>query len=100
MLRRRASHPRKPICTVIRNANRPGLFAEPNERSVAQRESRAIENVELLKQQKRDRLAEIERSPADPAEEIAGIEFGNAGTDSREVVRGHDHGWFQRARQQ
>jgi len=70
VLRRRASHPRKPICTVIRNANRPGLFAEPNERSVAQRESRAIENVELLKQQKRDRLAEIERSPADPAEEI------------------------------
>ena len=34
------------------------------------------------------------------AQDIAGIIFGNARADLRELVGGHDHGWLQRTGQQ
>ena len=69
---------------VVRHRDRSGLLAELDERLVAQREARLIEGVEVFEHQQRDRLAEIE-GVRRRAEEIAGIERGNARADLREI---------------
>jgi hypothetical protein len=71
--------------------DRAGFLAEPNESSIAKSQPRLIEGVEFFKDQECDRLAEIERRLADRAKQIAGIEFGNAGADLREVFRRRHH---------
>src|ERR1700730_5482479 len=68
-----------------------GFLAQLHESSIAQREPRLIEGVELLEDQQSHRLAEIQRRLADWAEQVAGIEFGNAGADLGEIGRGHHH---------
>jgi hypothetical protein len=67
---------------------------------VAECEPRLIERVEVLEDQHRHRLAQVEGRFAHRAQEVAGVIFGNARADSREVVGGHDHGWLERAGQQ
>jgi len=67
---------------------------------VAQRQPGLIERVEILEDQQRHRLTQVERRLAHWAEEVAGIEFGDARAGSRKVGGGHDHGWLQRAGQQ
>jgi hypothetical protein len=66
-----------------------GFLAEFYKCAVAQREARPVERIELLEDQQRHRLSHIERRLADRAEQIAGIEFGNAGADLGEVFRRH-----------
>ncbi len=95
----RAGHAREAIRAVVRHRDGAGFLAELHERPVAQREPRLIEGVERLEDQQRHRLAEIERRLADRAEQIAGIELGNAGADLREIGRRHHHRRLERAAQ-
>ena len=75
------------------------MLAEFHERAVAELEPRLIERVERLEDQERHWLAHIERRLAHRTEQVAGIEFGRAGSDFREVRRGHHHRRLQRAAQ-
>ena len=95
----RASHPRESKLAVVRHFDRAGFRPEFQNSLVAQREPRLIERVEVLEDQHRHRLPQVERRFAHRAQEVAGIIFGNARADSREVVGGHDHGWLQSAGQ-
>ena len=79
--------------------NGSGLFAEFEDRRIAQSEPCLIKDVEVIKDQQRNRLTQIERRLAERAEQVAGIEFGNACADSREVVGGHNHRRLQCAGQ-
>jgi len=45
----------------------------------------------MLEDQERHRLAHINGRLAERAEQIARIEFGNTGTDFRQLFRGHHH---------
>ena len=98
-VRGRAGHARETIGAVVRRPDGAGFLAELHESSIAQREPRLIEGVELLEDQQRHRLAEIERRLADRAEQVAGIEFGNACADAREIGGGNDDRGLQRAAQ-
>ena len=76
----------------MRPRDRAGLRAEFDERASRKCEPRLIESVELLEDQQRDRLAEIERRLADGAEQVAGVKFGNPRADLREIRCGHHDG--------
>ena len=95
----RASHPGESKLAVVRHFDRAGFRPEFQNSLVAQREPRLIERVEVLEDQHRHRLPQVERRFAHRAQEVAGIIFGNARADAREVGGGHDHGWLQRAGQ-
>jgi len=84
---------------VGRPRDRTGLLAVSHHVAIAQREPRLIEAVEILEDQDRDRLAEIERRSADGAEEVACVKFGNARSDARQILGSNDHGRFQGAAQ-
>ena len=88
-VRRCTGHARKTIGAIGRHGDGAGFLAEPHERSIAQCETRLIEGVERLKDQQPDRLPQIERRLADRAEQIAGVEFGNAGADPVEIGGSH-----------
>src|SRR6266851_1668643 len=60
-VRRRAGHPRKAEGAVVGQPDRTRFLPELDERSIAQREPSPIEGVELLEDQQRHRLAEINR---------------------------------------
>ena len=84
---------------VVGHFDRAGFRAELQDRCVAKRELRPVEGVEILEDQQRHRLTQIERRLAHRAHEVAGIEFGNAHPGSREVGGGHHHGRLQRTAQ-
>ena len=94
---RRARHAREAEGTVVGTHDGAGLLAEPHEGPVAQCQPRLIERVEMLEDQQRHRLAEIERRLADGAEEVAGVERGHAGADPRKIVGRHHHSGLERA---
>ena len=96
-LRRRASQAGETKRPVVGHLHRAGFLPELGERLVAQRQARLIEGIEVLEDQKRDRLAEIERGLADRAQEVARIERGNAGSHPHEIVCSHDRSWLQRS---
>jgi hypothetical protein len=98
-IRRWAGHARKAPGAVVGQHDGAGLIAEFHEAAVAQRKARLIEGVEPLEDQQSHGLAEIMRCLADRAEQVAGIEFGNAGTDLREIGRGHHRRGFERPAQ-
>ena len=77
----RTGDAREPERAVIRHRDSAGFFTEPHECPVAQCEPRPVECIEGLEDQQRHRLTHIERRPADRTEQIARIEFGNAGAD-------------------
>ena len=92
-VRGRASHARETKGAVIGHRDGAGFFTELQNSFVAKGEPRLIERVEILENQQRHGLTQIERRFADRAEEVAGIEFGNACADTREVGGGnHDRG--------
>ena len=78
-----------------------GPVSSPNltKVAVAQCEPRLIKGIELLEDQQRHRLAEIERRPADRAEQVAGIEFRNPRADAPEIGGGDHRRGLQRAGQ-
>jgi hypothetical protein len=94
-----ASHARETKGAVVGHRDRAGVFTEFQDSFAAQGEPRLIEGVEILEDQQRHRLTQIERRLADRAEEIAGIEFGNAHADAREVGGGNHHRGLQRTAQ-
>jgi hypothetical protein len=90
-VRGRAAHARETKRAVVGHRDGAGFLAEFEEGSIAQREPRLIESVEILEDQQRDGLAEIERGRPDRAEQVAGIELGNPSADSREIGRSNHH---------
>ena len=88
-VRRRSRDAGETIGAVIRRLNRAGFLAELHESAVAQRQARLIEGVELIEDQQRDRLTEIQRGLAGRTHQVAGIEFGNARADPRKIGGGH-----------
>ena len=98
-VRCRAGDTRETIGAIGGHRDRTGLLAEFQERPVTQREPRLIEGVELFEDQQSNRLAEIQWRPADRAEQVAGVELGNAGADALEIGRSHHHRRLQRATQ-
>ena len=96
-IRSGAAHAGEAKRAIVGLFDRVGLFAEFENRSVAQSEPCLIKDVEVVKDQQRNRLTQIERRLAEGANQIARIEFGNAHADSCEVVGGHNHGRLQRA---
>jgi hypothetical protein len=98
-VRGRATYARESKLGVVGHRDRAGLFAEFQDGLVTQGKSRLIEGVEILEDQQRHRLPEIERRLADRTEEIAGVEFGNARANAREVGGGDDHRGLQRTAQ-
>src|SRR5262249_37559686 len=93
-VRCRTGNAREAPGTVVRHRHRSGLPAELHESRVAKGKSRAIEGIEVLEEKDGHRLTEIDGRLADRAEQIAGVEFGNAGSHSREIVGGNDHRWL------
>jgi len=98
-VRGRAAHARETKLAVVGHFDRAGFFTELQDSCVAQREPRLIEGVEILKDQQRHRLTQIERRLAHRTEQIAGIKFGNAHPSSREVGGSHHHRGLQRTAQ-
>jgi hypothetical protein len=94
-----ASHARETKGPVVGHRDRAGFFTEFQNSFVAKGEPRLIEGVEILEDQQRRWLTQIERRLADRTEEIAGIEFGNAHADAREVGGGDHHQGLQRTAQ-
>ena len=84
---------------IGRPRQRAGLLAVFHDSRAAQREPRLIEGVEILEDQKCDRLAKIKRRFAQRTEQVAGVEFGNPRADARQIFSGDEHGRFQRAGQ-
>src|SRR5262249_4506874 len=95
----RAANARETKRAVVRHFDRAGFLTEFQDSSVAKGEPRPIEGVEILEDQQRHRLSEIERRLANRAEEIAGIELGNADAGSREVGCSHSPRSLRRSAQ-
>jgi hypothetical protein len=95
----RAAYTRETKRTVVGPCDRAGFFTEFQYSCVAQGKPRLIERVEILEDQQRYRLTQIERRLADRAKEVASIEFGNAHAGSRQVGGGHHHRGLQRTAQ-
>jgi len=95
----RPRNPRETIGSVRLPRDRTALLAVFHDSRFAQREARLIEGIEILEDQKCDRLAQIERRSADRAEQVAGVKFGNARADTREIFRGDNDRGFQGAGQ-
>ena len=74
------------------------FLPELRECRVAEHQTRLIEGVEVLEDQQRHRLTEIERRLADRAEQIAGIVFGDSYAGSSEVGGGYHHRRLQCSR--
>jgi hypothetical protein len=95
----RATNARETKLAVVGHFDRAGFVAELQDSCVTQGEPRLIEGVEILEDQQRHRLTQIERRLVHRAKEVAGIELGNAHPGSREVGGSHHHGRLQRTAQ-
>ena len=84
-VRGRAGNPGETKCAVVRRRDGTGFLAELQDVSVAQREPRLIESIELLEDQQRHGLAEIQRCFADRTEQIALVERGHADAGARQI---------------
>ena len=76
---RLARNAREAPCAIVGQRHRAGLVREPQQVAIAKRQPRLVESVEGLKEQQRHRLAQVVRRLANRAEQIAGVELGNAG---------------------
>ena len=97
-LGRRAADAGEAKSAVVGRLDRAGFVTELRERRIAEHEARLIESVEVLEDQQRHGLTEIERRPADRAEQIAGIIFGDPYAGSSEIGGGYHHRRLQRSR--
>src|SRR5690349_15950580 len=75
-VRGRTGHAGKAKSSVGRPREGTGLLAVFHDTRVAQCEPRLIEGIEILEDQKCDRLAEIARRLAQRAEQVACVKFG------------------------
>ncbi len=98
-VRGRAGHTGETKCAVVGYHDGPSFLAELDESSIAQRWPRLIEGIELLEDQQSHRLTHIQRRLADRAEQVAGVEFRNAGADFVEIGGAHHHRGLERAGQ-
>ena len=96
----RAADTGEAIGPVVGLLHRASFLAELGERPVAQCQARLVEGVEVLENQKRNRLPKIERGLAGGAEEVAGIKLGNPDWHPHEIVGRHDRGWLRRSVEQ
>jgi hypothetical protein len=94
-----AAHARETKGAVVGHRDRAGFLTELQDSRVAQSAPRLIEGVEILEDQQRHGLTQIERRLAGRTEEVAGIEFGNADASSRKVGGGHRYRRLQRTAQ-